>query len=94
MEVSAKTIEYLAALSRLHLTEDEKKEFANDLGRIISYMDKLKEVNTDDVEPLLQMTDFSNRGREDKAGDLLSAEEALRNAPERQGGFFSVPLVK
>jgi aspartyl-tRNA(Asn)/glutamyl-tRNA(Gln) amidotransferase subunit C len=80
-------------LARLHFNEEEKKEIKADLQRMIAFVDKLNEVNTEGVEPLLHMSGEINVFREDKIQGSISREEGLKNAPETDGVFFKVPKV-
>lgn len=93
MEVNDALIENLATLARLHFNEEEKKEIKDDLQRMIAFIDKLNELNTDGVEPLLHMSEEVNVFREDEVRGSISREEALKNAPATDGVFFKVPKV-
>ena len=85
MEVTDAMIDKLAQLSRLQFTHTEKEEIKNDLQRMIAFVDKLKELNLDGVEPSLFMSD--------EIKGSVSREEALKNAPLHDGQFFKVPKV-
>lgn len=93
MEVTDLLIDNLAKLSQLSFTEQEKKEIRADLQEMISFIEKLKEVNTDGVAPLLHMSGNLNMLREDVVQGSVSREDALKNAPETDGTFFKVPKV-
>jgi len=93
MEVNDLLIDNLAKLSHLSFSEQEKKEIRADLQEMISFIEKLKEVNTDGVVPLLHMSNNVNILREDVVQGSVSREEALKNAPETDGTFFKVPKV-
>ena len=93
MEVNDLLIDNLAKLSHLSFSEQEKKEITADLREMISFIEKLKEVNTDGVAPLLHMSSNVNMLREDVVQGSVSREEALKNAPETDGTFFKVPKV-
>ena len=93
MEVNDAMIENLAGLARLYFNEEEKKEIKGDLQRMISFIDKLNELNTDGVQPVLHMSDEINVFREDEIKGSISREEGLKNAPETDGVFFKVPKV-
>jgi aspartyl-tRNA(Asn)/glutamyl-tRNA(Gln) amidotransferase subunit C len=93
MEVNDLLIDNLAKLSHLSFSEQEKKEIRADLQEMISFIEKLKEVNTDGVAPLLHMSSNVNMLREDVVQGSVSREEALKNAPETDGTFFKVPKV-
>ncbi len=93
MDVDEKLVDYVAQLSRIRLEGSEKQLLAEQLGRILAYVEKLKELNTDDVEPLAHPLETANVFREDEEKESLPADEALRNAPDSGNGFFQVPAV-
>jgi aspartyl-tRNA(Asn)/glutamyl-tRNA(Gln) amidotransferase subunit C len=93
MEVNDLLIDNLAKLSHLSFTEQERKEIKADLQEMISFIEKLKEVNTEGVTPLLHMSSNENILREDVLQGSVSREEALKNAPDTDGTFFKVPKV-
>ena len=93
MEVNDTMIENLANLARLYFNEEEKQEIKSDLERMIRFIDKLNELNTDGVEPVLHMSDGSNVFREDEIKGSISREEGLKNAPSSDGLFIKVPKV-
>jgi len=93
MEVNDLLIDNLAKLSHLSFSEQERKEIRADLQEMISFIEKLKEVNTEGVAPLLHMSSNVNMLREDVVQGSVSREEALKNAPETDGTFFKVPKV-
>jgi aspartyl-tRNA(Asn)/glutamyl-tRNA(Gln) amidotransferase subunit C len=91
--VTEKDVDYIARLSRLKLTGDEKEEMGKDLEKIIGYINKLKELNTDNISPTSHVAPLKNVTREDKAKESLPVEEALKNAPERKEDYFKVPKI-
>ncbi len=93
MDVNDKLIEKLSDLSRLKFNEDEKKEIKKDFQQMILLIDKMNELDTTGVEPLLHMTKEVNILREDEVKGMISKEQALKNAPEQDGNFFKVPKV-
>ncbi len=93
MEIDGKMVDYVAGLSRIRLDECEKTDLARQLARILTYTGKLKELDVDEVEPLAHPLGTTNVFREDEAGEPLSNDEALRNAPDSKDGFFAVPAV-
>jgi len=93
MEVNDLLIENLAKLSHLNFDDVEKQEIKADLQEMISFIEKLKEVNTEGVTPMLHMSTHVNVLREDIVQGSVSREEALKNAPETDGIFFKVPKV-
>lgn len=93
MEVNDLLIENLAKLSHLSFSEHERKEIRADLEEMITFIEKLNEVNTQGVVPLLHMSNNINILREDKVEGSIAREEALKNAPDTDGIFFKVPKV-
>lgn len=93
MEVNDLLVENLAKLAKLSFDEQEKAEIKADLQEMISFIEKLKEVDTEGVQPLLHMSDNVNILREDVVKGSISREEALKNAPSSDGTFFKVPKV-
>lgn len=93
MDVNRETVDKLARLSRLHFSETEKEMIRADLEKMIRFVDKLSELDTEGLEPVLHMGTEMNTLREDIVRGSLTAEEALSNAPERHGDFFTVPKV-
>jgi aspartyl-tRNA(Asn)/glutamyl-tRNA(Gln) amidotransferase subunit C len=93
MEVNDALVDKLANLSRLNFNEQEKEIIKKDLQRMIEFVDKLKELDTTGVEPLLHMSDAANRLRDDEIKGSISREEGLRNAPKTDGQYFKVPKV-
>jgi aspartyl-tRNA(Asn)/glutamyl-tRNA(Gln) amidotransferase subunit C len=83
----------VAKLARLDLSDSEVQEFTGQLGAILTYVDKMSELNTDDAEPLAHCLPLSNCLRKDVVTDSIGAEAALANAPQRDGGFFKVPKI-
>ena len=77
----------------LKFDEAERQEIKSDLEKMIGFVDKLKELDTTGVEPLLHMSSNINVLREDVVSNMLSREEALQNAPLHDAQFFKVPKV-
>ena len=93
MEVTDKLVEKVAHLARLKFDDSEKEAIKKDLRRMIEFADKLNELDLENVEPLLHMSEEVNMLREDEIKGSVSCEEALKNAPEHNGKFFKVPKV-
>lgn len=93
MNISDEIIEHIAHLSRLEFVGEDKNAIKTDLEKIIGFMGKLNELNTDNVEPLIFMSDELNRLREDVPSITISHEEALRNAPKKDSDYFRIPKV-
>ena len=93
MQIDESTVDKLAVLARLEFDAETKKEMVKDLGRIISFVDKLKELDTSNVEPLIYMNDEVNVLREDIVKQEITHQEAMLNAPQKDSDFFKVPKV-
>ena len=85
-------VKRVAHLARLKLTDEEVEIFSKQLGDILDFVKQLEELDTTDVEPYIQKSEGTPL-REDEPKEGLSQEEALKNAPEREGGFFVVPRI-
>ena len=86
-------IEKLARLAKLQLTDAERSSFGPQIGGILTFVEKLAELDTEGVEPMTSALDVENRFRDDIPAPSLSAEVATRTAPESAEGFFLVPAV-
>jgi len=93
MKITPEKVQELAALSRLKFEGEAAEKMLRDLENILEMCEKLNEVNTDGVEPLIYMTDRVNNLREDKVEQEITHEEALKNAPKKDSDFFRVPKV-
>ncbi len=93
MEINDELIDHIAHLARLEFEGNEKESIKTDLRNIIDFMSKLNEVPTDNVEPLIFMTDELSDLREDVAIQSISQEEALKNAPKKDSDYFRIPKV-
>ncbi|MDM7273426.1 Asp-tRNA(Asn)/Glu-tRNA(Gln) amidotransferase subunit GatC [Sulfurihydrogenibium azorense] len=87
------TVVKVAQLSKLKLNENEVNLFSKQFNDIISFVEKLKEVDTEGVPPFYELNLEEGIYREDEPYQSLSNEEALSNAPQKEGGFFIVPRV-
>lgn len=86
-------VRYTARLARLNLTEEEVLKFQSQLAHILGYVEKLREVNVEGVEPTAQNSEITNVFRADSERDWLSSEQALSNAPRQANDLFVVPKV-
>jgi aspartyl-tRNA(Asn)/glutamyl-tRNA(Gln) amidotransferase subunit C len=93
MEVNDQLIDKLASLSRLQFDATEKEAIKTDLQNMIQFIDKLNELDTTGVDPLLHMSDNINVLRADEVQGSISREQALKNAPVHDEQFFKVPKV-
>lgn len=93
MEINATLVDHLAKLSRLHLSDNERLALMDDLTKMIAFVEKLKEIDTTGVSPLLHMSNNENAWREDIVKESISTEAAFLNAPHKDHNFFKVPKV-
>jgi len=93
MEVNDALIDNLSNLARLEFNAVEKEEIKKDLQRMIHFVEKLGELDTTGVEPLLHMSPQTNVLRDDRIQGSVTREEALANAPATDGTYFKVPKV-
>lgn len=92
-KITTDDVEYVAGLAQLILDDDTKERLVQEMGSILSYMDKLNELDTEDIEPMLHVLDLTNVYREDVVGKSLPRDVALANAPAHDGEFFLVPRI-
>jgi aspartyl-tRNA(Asn)/glutamyl-tRNA(Gln) amidotransferase subunit C len=93
MEVTEALIDKLAKLARLSFNEQEKADIRADLERMIGFVDQLRALDLEGVEPLMHMSEADNVWREDQVKGEISRDEALSNAPAHTDQFFTVPKV-
>ncbi|MFO0358233.1 MAG: Asp-tRNA(Asn)/Glu-tRNA(Gln) amidotransferase subunit GatC [Sphingobacteriaceae bacterium] len=91
--VDIKTVDEIAHLARLEFNNEAKEEIINDMNRMLNFIDKLNELDTDKVEPLIYMTNEQNVLREDEPVISVTQKEALKNAPQKDTDYFKVPKV-
>ena len=93
MEVNDELIDNFSRLARLEFNAEEKQKIKNDLQKMIAFIDKLNELDTTGVDPLLHMSDNVNVLRDDEVKGTISRKDALKNAPVHDEQFFKVPKV-
>ena len=93
MSVTLKDVKHIAELARLEFSGEELESFTHQLNQILEYVEKLNELDTENVEPLSHPVEGNNAFREDELKPSISREEALKNAPDRDEEFFRVPKV-
>jgi len=93
MKINKSLISRLETLAKLKLSDSEKEELASDLTNILNMVEKLQEVDTDGVEPLVYMNDEVNKLRPDQVKNMVTQVEALKNAPDSDGTYFKTPKV-
>ena len=87
-------IDKVAELAMLKLSAEQKERFGKQLKEILAYIEKLNELDTDNVEPLRHVLEIATPYREDKAFPSIDRDKALINAPASEDGFFKTPKVK
>ncbi|MDB4835110.1 Asp-tRNA(Asn)/Glu-tRNA(Gln) amidotransferase subunit GatC [Cyclobacteriaceae bacterium] len=93
MIVNKDTVANIAQLARLELDEKEQSKMQEDMNSVLDWVQKLEEINTDEVEPLIHMSYETNVLRNDEPKQDISHEEALHNAPKKDSNYFRVPKV-
>jgi len=93
MKITREEVEKIALLARLELTEQEAETFTGQMDAILAYVDKLNELNTDGIVPTAHAVPVENAFRMDEVKESIGIENALANAPKREGNFFRVPKV-
>ena len=93
MKITEETVDHIAHLARLEFTGESKQAIMQDMQNIVGFMDKLSEVDTEGVEPLIFMSDEINVLREDIAEVTIGQKEALKNAPKHDSDYFRIPKV-
>ena len=93
MSIDIETVDKIAFLSRLKIEDNVKDETKEEFNKIIQWVDQLKDVNTDNVEPLISVNENSIQLREDEVTQGQCSKEILANAPMKEYGYFAVPKV-
>ena len=93
MSVDKDTVAKIANLARIKVSEDQLEPMAGELNNILTWIEQLSEVNTDGVEPMTSVVDFSLRWRKDEVTDGGYRDDLQSNAPSAEHGFFTVPKV-
>ncbi len=91
MDITNEMVDKLADLAKLEFTAEEKERLIGDLTKITGFVEKLNELDTTHVEPLIFMSDEVNVLRADEVNQPITKEEALRNAPAKDSDYFRVP---
>jgi aspartyl-tRNA(Asn)/glutamyl-tRNA(Gln) amidotransferase subunit C len=92
-KITEADVEYVAHLAQLELTPEARTRLVRELGEVLAYMDKLGELDTSNVEPMMHVLELSNVFREDEVGPSLDREIALKNAPKTDDAYFLVPRI-
>jgi len=94
MPLSKDEVRHVAMLARLGLEAGDVEFYADQLSGILGHIDRLQQVDTDDIPPTAQVVEIASRLRDDEPRPSLSQEEALANAPATFDGFFRVPAIQ
>lgn len=86
-------VRHIGKLSRIELTDRQVRTLGRQLAAILEYFDKLQQLDTTGVEPMVHAVELHNVLADDALGESLTATQALANAPDRDGDFFKVPKV-
>ena len=92
-KIDIKTVDEIAQLARLEFNDEAKQGIITDMNRMLNFVEKLNELNTDQIEPLIYMTQEKNVLREDVPQVTLTQKEALKNAPQKDTDYFKAPKV-
>jgi aspartyl-tRNA(Asn)/glutamyl-tRNA(Gln) amidotransferase subunit C len=93
MKITEETVNRIAQLAKLEFTPEEKIELVGDMNKILTFMEKLNELDTEGAEPLIYMSGQVNALRKDEVVQEITHEEALKNAPKKDSDYFRVPKV-
>lgn len=93
MKISLEEIRHLAHLARLEFKEEEMKSMQGDMDKILGFVAKIDELDLEGVEPLVYLSEERNILREDRSETMLTKDEALKNAPDKDSDYFRVPKV-
>ena len=92
-KITLKEVEHVARLARLELGAEDKERMRRELDGILSYIDKLRALDTEGVEPTSHAVPVTNVMRDDRTRPSFSQSDMLANAPDRSGDFFRVPKI-
>ena len=93
MKIDRTTVDKLAELAKLEFNDSEKEEIIKDLDRILTLIEKLNELDTSTIEPLVYMNSETNNLREDVVKQDITQKDALKNAPKKDSDYIKVPKV-
>ena len=91
--ITREDVEHIGWLASIKIEDEEKDELVEQFNSILDYFHQLDEVDTEGVEPTYRVVDLYNVFRDDKTYKSLSQEEALKNAPRRENGYFKSPRI-
>ena len=92
-KITEKDVDYVAGLARLRLGDEDRARLVREMGDILGYMEKLNELSTEAVEPMMHALEMTNVFREDVVGESMPRDLALKTAPQHDGEYFIVPQI-
>jgi len=93
MSISHQNVQNIANLARLDLSNKEISIYAEQLSKILDYVDQLNNLDTENIEPTSHVLNLTNIVRKDEVTHILGEEQVFQNAPEQEDGFFKVPQI-
>lgn len=93
MKIDSKTVKDVAHLARLEFENEAEQKMIHDMDRMLGFVEKLSELDTENIEPLIYMTDEVNHMRDDVVKEPLAQKEVLKNAPKHDSDYFKVPKM-
>ena len=93
MKIDKETVDKIAHLARLEFENEAKEAIIKDMNNILAFVEKLNELDTSNIEPLIYMSDEVNVLREDEVKQEITQQEALKNSPKHDSDYFKVPKV-
>ena len=93
MKIDENMIDKIAKLSMLEFDANKKYAIINDMNKMLEFVGKLNQINTDDVEPLIHISNEKNILRKDSSNTYISQKQALKNAPMKDSTYFKIPKV-
>jgi aspartyl-tRNA(Asn)/glutamyl-tRNA(Gln) amidotransferase subunit C len=93
VKINKEIITKLSSLSKLKFNNEETELISEDLSKMVNFINQLKEIDTEGIEPLIHMNEEMNNWREDKLGEVLDQEKALSNSPTKDSTYFKIPKV-
>ena len=91
--ITREDVEHISWLASIKISDEEKEKFVDQFNSILDYFHQLDEVDTEGIEPTYRVVDLANVFRDDVACKSLNQEEALKNAPKTENGYFKSPRI-
>ena len=91
--ITREDVEHISWLASIKISDEEKEKFVDQFNSILDYFHQLDEVDTEGIEPTYRVVDLANVFRDDVACKSLTEEEALKNAPKIENGYFKSPRI-